>query len=733
MSAKRRRQPPRSDVGSKPRGKEPAPKPVTGRRLWLFRLLAAVGIPLVLLGLLEAGLRVAGYGCRSSVTVACKVNGVPSRGDNLNFSRRFFPAMLAREFEPFVFPTRKPAGTYRVFVLGSSAAQGVPNHAFRFGRILEAILQERFPDTRFEVITAAMAAINSHVVVEVAKECARYEPDLFVIYTGNNEVVGPYGPGTVLTPALSNLHVIRMGIAARKTRVGQLVSGLAQLRGLPGGGPKYWQGMEMFLGQQIRQDDLRLNVVYEHFRRNIEDICGFAADAGARTILCTLGTNLRDCPPFASLHKPTLSAEHKSDWERLYEQGVQQEAQADYAAAIQSYLQAAQVDDSYAELQFRLGRCHWQVGEHDKAAEQFTRARDLDVLRFRADTRVNEVVRAVAQQRREQGVQLADVAESLAGNSPHGLTGEEFFYEHVHLNFEGNYLVARTVFDQLEPMLAERFKGARPGQVPTVERCARRLMYTDWSRHQSLDTIVNMFLAKPPFTGQLYHEEHVAALRQRLKDLKKQLTPDALRAIAEQYRAVIAEVPNDWRLHWDYGKLLAEDLQQYEPAAAEYRTVLDLLPHSYTGYNALGSVLRAKGDLRGAMAQYETTLAMKPTAGDAHYHLGWCLMKEGKEDAGADHYRGAIRYSPDCVPAYLGLGEMLFKKGQLQESLDVCRAGLAVVPRNPLLHSNAGVLLIKMGQRREGEKEIRTAVQLDPNSPQIRKVAETLLGPQAIR
>lgn len=720
-------------AGTKPQHRQVERKPVTGWRLWVFRLIAVVGVPLVFVCLLEAVLRVIGYGYSPSVTVACNVNGVPHRGDNLSFSRRFFPAMLAREFEPFVFPARRPAGTYRVFVLGSSAAQGVPNHAFRFGRILEVMLQDRFPDTRVEVITAAMAAINSHVVVQVAKECARYEPDLFVIYMGNNEVVGPYGPGTVLTPALSNLHLIRLGITARKTRVGQLVSGLAHVRGLPGGGPKYWQGMEMFLGQQVRAEDPRLDVVYKHFRRNLEDICRAAAGAGAQTVLCTLGTNLRDCPPFASLHRLALSAEQRGSWEQLYRQGVQHEARADYAQAIQSYLEAARVDDSYAELQFRLGQCHWQLGEYETAAERFTRARDLDVLRFRADSGINEVVKAVANQRREQGVHFADVAKSLADNSPHGLPGEEFFYEHVHLTFEGNYLVARTVFDQVEPLVGERLKGARQGELPTLERCAQRLMYTDWSRHQSLDTIVNMFLAKPPFTGQLYHEEHVAALQQRLKALKKQLTPDALRAIAEQYRAAIAQAPDDWRLHWDYGKLLAENLQQYEPAAAEYRIVLTLLPHSYTGHNSLGSVLRAKGDLRAAIAEYETTLAMKPTAGDTHYYLGWCLVKDGKEDAGASHYRKAIRYAPDCVPAYLGLGELLFKKGELKEALEVCQAGLAVAPRNPLLHSNVGLLLIKLGQRQEGAKEIRIALQLDPNSPQIRKVAETLLGPQTAR
>ncbi len=728
MSAKRRRQPPRPTSGTKSQVKR---EPVTGRRLWLFRFIAVVGVPLVLLCLLEATLRIAGYGYQPGVTVACRVNGVPHRGDNLAFSRRFFPPMLAREFEPFVFPTRKPVGTFRIFVLGSSAAQGAPNHAFRFGRILDAMLQERFPDTRFEVITAAMAAINSHVVVEIARECARYEPDLFVIYMGNNEVVGPYGPGTVLTPALSNLRLIRLGIAARRTRIGQLLSNLT--RGLWGGGPTQWQGMEMFVGQQVRADDPRLNVVYRHLRRNLEDICSAATDAGARTILCTLGTNLRDCPPFASLHKQSLTADRQAQWEQLYRQGVQRETEADYAQAVESYLEAARIDDSYAELQYRLGQDLWQLGEYAKAAEYLTRARDLDVLRFRADSGINEVVEAVANERQGQGVYLANVAGTLADSSPHGLPGEEFFYEHVHLTFEGNYLVARTVLDQVESVISERLKGARQGDVPALERCAQRLMYTDWSRHQSLDTIVNEFLAKPPFTNQLYHGERVAVLQRQLDALKKGLSPDVLRGIAEQYRAVIARAPDDWRLHWDYGKLLAEDLAQYDQAVDEYRTVLNLLPHSYTGYNSLGAVLRAKQDLRAAVAEYEKVLDLKPMAGGTHNDLAWCLQKQGKEDMAENHYRKAIRFAPDCVPAYLGLGEMLFKKGQLEEALKICRAGVAAAPKHPLLRSNLGLVLIKLEQREEGAREIRTALQLDPNSPQIRKVAEKLLGPQAIR
>jgi len=709
--------------------------PSSGSRVWLFRLAALVLGPVVFLGILELTLRVVGYGYNPHVTVKCQIDGKPYLGENVKFAWRFFPPILAREFEPFAFPARKPANTCRIFVLGSSAAQGIPNHAFCFGRFLKVMLEERYPGVRFEVITTAMAAINSHVIREIAKECARYEPDVFVVYMGNNEVVGPYGPGTVLTPALSNLRLIRLGIALRATKVGQLISGLFGAHGLGNGSPQYWKGMEMFLGQQVRADDPRLKTTYAHFRRNVEDICRMAAGAGAETVLCTVGTNLRDCPPFASLHRPDLTSEQQKDWDTIHQQGVQAESQGKGVEALAAYLQAAQIDESYAELQFRLGRCYQAAGDYENARDRYVRARELDTLRFRADTQINEAIRQVASQRNTSKTRLADVAEVLDANSPHGLAGAEFFYEHVHLTFEGNYTVAKTVLAQVEPMIAGRFgaQAASRGAVPTLSQCAERLACNDWSRHGTLDSIVHSFLANAPFTNQLYHTEQVERLEQQLKQMKAALTPAALQAIGAQYLATIERAPDDWRLRWDYGKLLAEDLKQYDAAAAQYRAIQQYVPHSYISHDALAAVLRTKNDLDGAVAEYKKELAIKPTAGAAHYYLGWCYRKQGKTDLAADCCRQAIRFQPDCAPAYLDLGEILFKAGKLPEAAQLCRQGLAVIPNHALLHSNLGMLLIKMGQRQEGAEEIRAALKLDPNSPQIRRVAETLLGPGASR
>jgi len=178
---------------------------VAGWRLWLFRIIALTVIPPLLFLLLELGLRIIGYGFSPSAIIECEVNGKACYCNNAKFAWQFFPPTIARESSPFAFPADKSNSTYRIFVLGASAAAGTPDGAFCFGRILQVMLRQQYPQANFEVITIAMPAINSHVVLEIAKDCAHHQADLFILYLGNNEVVGPYGAGTVFTPLSSNL------------------------------------------------------------------------------------------------------------------------------------------------------------------------------------------------------------------------------------------------------------------------------------------------------------------------------------------------------------------------------------------------------------------------------------------------------------------------------------------------------------------------------------------------
>ena len=78
-----------------------------------------------------------------------------------------------------------------------------------------------------------------------------------------------------------------------------------------------------------------------------------------------------------------------------------------HSEALDRYLSAAAIDDRYAELQYRIGRVYWALGEFTEAQERFALARDLDTLRFRADSRINEIIRSVAKAA-GPGVELID-------------------------------------------------------------------------------------------------------------------------------------------------------------------------------------------------------------------------------------------------------------------------------------------------------------------------------------
>ena len=60
-----------------------------------------------------------------------------------------------------------------------------------------------------------------------------------------------------------------------------------------------------------------------------------------------------------------------------------------------------------------------------------------DALPFRADSRINGLLIAAGKKYADQKLGLCDAAGVLAAAAPEGVTGEESFYEHVHLNFTG--------------------------------------------------------------------------------------------------------------------------------------------------------------------------------------------------------------------------------------------------------------------------------------------------------
>ena len=94
-------------------------------------------LPALVLGAVEIGLRLCGYGYSTSLFKRMRIGQEEFLVENDKFALRFFPPELARTPGPIRMKPSKPAGTYRIFILGESAAMGDPEPGFGAARYLE--------------------------------------------------------------------------------------------------------------------------------------------------------------------------------------------------------------------------------------------------------------------------------------------------------------------------------------------------------------------------------------------------------------------------------------------------------------------------------------------------------------------------------------------------------------------------------------------------------------------
>ena len=623
--------------------------------LWIFRIATAIVMPILLLVGTEAGLRLFGFGYRSEFTVPCTVQDRKAFCDNDHFTWQFFPPGVFRLPQAFAIPADKPPGTFRIFIVGELAAVGIPEPSYSFARYLEVMLRDRFPSTRFEVINTAITSVNSHVLLPAVRDLRRRDGDLFIMYIGNNEVVGPYGAGTTLTRQGGSLPLIRAGIYLNSTRLGQLLG--RGMRAITlGNEPQEWRGLRMFLDQQVPADAPALIRMYNNFQGNLRDIVAAARDSGAPVLISTVGVNLKDSAPFASLHRAALTPKELEAWEGKFREGKALEEAGKPGEALDRYLSAAAIDDRYAELQFRLGRVYSALANFTEAKRCFALARDLDALRFRADGRINEIIRSVAGAA-GPGVEFVDGEGVLAEGSPHGIPGRELFYEHVHMNPHGNYLLARALFPRVVAHLPEEVRHSAVTMEPPSEEEANRLLALTPHDQRRVARTVTAWLGEPPFTNRLDNDAEVQAMRQEAEG------EDKPEETAAAYRFAIDKAPQDRWLHFNYGL----SLEPRDPAAAavEFSRALELLTQNYEVREKLADALIEMGKYDEAIAQCHELLRQMPYHAPAYLTMAYAQAQLASFDESIASYERAIELHPAYAPdAYNQIGIIQLHQGR---------------------------------------------------------------------
>ena len=553
-----------------------------------FSFISIVIIPVLFFALLELGLTIAGVGTSYDYFREIDINGEPYYQENPDFADQFYPPSLnIGPLENTIAKERDPE-LVRVFILGGSAALGFPHKNHGFDRLLEAQLRAALPSRRVEVVNLAMTSVNSHVMYAVAQSIPGDSADFAVILMGNNEVVGPYGPGTFNQNFLTNISVIRGLQALKRTRIWQALSGLVlQIRPTDAMQELEWEGMQMFTNNGVPHDDPRMQGVYSHYEDNLTDIIATLRSKGMQVLVSSVPVNLRHSAPFLSVRRADLSPEQLDQWREMTRRGAASADAENWNNAVTLFQSALEIDPGYADTHFRLATAYENLGKYQEAKTHYERALDLDALRFRADARINNIIQEVTSDLESDRVDFVDSVAFFERASEPFQPGWNLLLEHVHYGFAGNHLLAGEI---ARSIVAKMNGPADYEPLPGVE-IARRVGFPN---HDTIAEIENLqgMIEHPPFPGQSNYADLAAFISTTLERVTR--ASGSSSDVIERRKDVVNSGLADWKIYFE----LAVLNQRLGNSTAMYyflEKIIEAYPHNRESYMKIAEAMSKDG------------------------------------------------------------------------------------------------------------------------------------------
>lgn len=483
----------------------------------MFRA-AAIALPITGLVVIEVGLRWLGAG--DDLRLIVRVDSDPpvlNHRFNAKADRPYYGAVDLSGPEPRRFDLPKPAGTYRIVVVGASTVIGFPFAAeLAFPRQLEIRLQRQLPDLQVEVLNAGITSINSLAVKDIARQALSCDPDLIIVHTGHNEFYGPGGVGSSalqLPPAL-----LSRSFAVRRFRLTQLVEHVVPFS--EDSDKDLIETLPRALA--IPHDGKLFEEAVRQYSHNLQDIAHLSSEAGVPVALTSVASNLRDQSPIGRMVFPGETDEVKQEWSRLRGHVDQLVGAAQWESALEAIDQFEEAFRADAVTTYRKGQCLEALERFDEAADAFALARDLDPCRFRAPGAFQDVVAEVAARTQ---VHFFDIAAEIEDVAAPRTPGHELFLEHVHYNLHGH----RVVGDILARHVCERVLGRPWDSVAPVDQPLGDTRFDELAGFSlALNTIQT-----PPLRDAADAEHHQAYLIERIEQLYQTLDPVEQSAFAE--------------------------------------------------------------------------------------------------------------------------------------------------------------------------------------------------------
>ena len=630
---------------------------------------------------LEYCLRWFGYGVEVGLFQRHTIRGANFLRMNHNVKFRYFgSSKFSPSTSPDYFRMPKPEGMYRIFVLGGSTTVGFPYYYNgSFTAYLEQRLKTLFPQKKVEVINLGMTATNSYTARDIGLELEAYQPDLIVDYDGHNEFYGALGVASNQAAGSSRIATL-LYLRLIRYRSFQLfrfmVDGVAGLFwGKEEAGVRGTEMEQAAKGHYIPIGSRTYQDAYSMFKDNLHDLSACCRETKTPLILCTQVSDLKDQPPFVSGETKGINQDEKEMLHQELERGKDYQSKSSWDSAEAAFHKAIAADSLYAEAHYLLAQCLEARGRGAEAFLEYRRARDLDELRFRTDSRFNDLIRSMDD---GSGCFVSDVERDFERRSTDSLVGHNLITEHLHPNSRGYFLLARTIAQTMrehqlmasagewnvaDTLNEDRLWNARNVTLLDDRAAARsvEILTSAWPfRGEAVsppeippgDTLGRIAgeLATGHIDWNKAHEQAIAFYEHR----------GDLAGEAAEYEAMISEIPLDLQLYLDLAKVYFR-AKRFDALAGTLLRSLDIYP-TLQAYRTLGDVfLLQQGDPAGSLKYYERMgdFAQSPQERlQNDFALCYAYAKAGEIAKAKERLQGMLAVHPGFAPAQELLREL---------------------------------------------------------------------------
>jgi tetratricopeptide (TPR) repeat protein len=312
-------------------------------------------------------------------------------------------------------------------------------------------------------------------------------------------------------------------------------------------------------------------------------------------------------------------------------------------------------------------------------------------------------------------VSLVDSAGNL-GSAPTSTVepaGQNFFLEHVHLRWEGNFALALMLAKPCSDVLF----GARDEKISwlTPEQCAEVVGFTPAGKSMTLMRMDEL-TRRPPFTGQRTYAEDRERLLEEISAANEEVSsPGVLEKALDSIERARLKDPENTFLPFheaairmevgDFSRALSlnQSLDALEPPSPERAVQRAYLlhelgrtseaeklllqsahsdPYYFQTYGVLGGLWLATEESTKSLTFFEKLASRMPQSRGARLTYARLLSANGNWEAAEEQWNEVLRYFPDNEGALEPLVYRYYDRGLEKEALELMLNAFAYNPRS---------------------------------------------------